>query len=118
VFQSKITNLQSEIRAGGAMAKSSRMIGILALLFVVGCGKDSESPLPAVRVEEPPAAPALPSPPPVDPGAGVPKVEPVKVELPRAAWELDQTKHAIPAAPVKGSIGGVEAIPVALIEGT
>jgi hypothetical protein len=82
----------------------------LGLAVAVGCGSKSEQTLPSAKLEEaPPTPPTGPQPPnPVAP----------KIELPKVAWEIDQTKHAIPAAAVKGSIASAEVTPEVQIEGT
>lgn len=75
----------------------------LSLALAVGCGSKSESTLPNVKLE-------ADSPPPGDPNA--PKVDAPAV----ATWEMDRSKHVIPATPVKGRIAGVDVVPEALIE--
>src|SRR5580704_16543955 len=87
------------------------------LVFAGGCGSDSEPAVPNVKLDETPPTPAAPAPqapaaPPSDPNAPSPKAE-----APKGMWELDQTKHAIPAAPVSGSIAGVEETPLVQLEG-
>lgn len=83
---------------------------VAALTVALGCGSKSEPTLPPVNGNEAPS----PTPPTnTDPKGGPPKADPPKV----AAWEFDQTKHAIPAAPVKGSIAGAEVTPEVVIEG-
>ncbi len=88
----------------------SRMIFGVALCFALavasGCGSTPTPtpPAPAPAPEpEPKKEPDAPTPP--------PKVETPKVEAPKVVWEIDADKHAIPAAPVRGSIAGVEVTP-------
>ena len=98
------------------MTTTSRTIfaGVLAagLAFALGCGSKSEPTLPKVDLNGAKPEPGE-TPKPPDPNAGAPKVDPPKA----AAWEIDQAKHAIPAAPVKGSIAGVEVTPEVQVEG-
>jgi hypothetical protein len=110
---------------GVLLVTTSRSIVALgiaaALIFACGCGSDPEPAAPETKVDDTKPAPqsaptpqTTPAPPPSLTGP----IEPVpKVEPPKAIWELDQTKHVIPDAPVKGSIAGVEAAPAVLIEG-
>jgi hypothetical protein len=82
-----------------------------SLALAVGCGSKSSPTLPNVPLDGGPA------PDPVPPTSPTPNTDP-KAEPPKvAAWELDQAKHAIPAAPVRGSIVGVGVTPAAQIEG-
>jgi hypothetical protein len=74
-----------------------------------GCGAPQPTEAPAKAESAPAPAP--------EPKAE-PKTEPKAVEPPKgAAHELDQTRHEIPAAPVKGSIAGVDVTPSAVLEG-
>src|SRR6266545_4095743 len=89
---------------------------MLGLALAVGCGSKSEQPPPSVPAETgptptPPTPPAPPANP--DPNAGTPP----KVEPPKAAWELDVDKHAVPATPVKGRIAGTDVTPQVILEG-
>ncbi len=78
------------------------------LALVLGCGSKSDQPLPTAKLETDPAPAPTP-----DPNAGAPKVD-----APAGpAWEMDPTRHAIPAAPVKGRIAGVDVTPEVGIEG-
>src|SRR5688572_876155 len=80
----------------------------LSLALACGCGSKSESTLPNVKLEGD-TAPVVP--PNADPNAP-------KGDVPSAVvWEIDQTKHAIPAAPVKGRIAGTDVAPEVGIEG-
>jgi hypothetical protein len=80
--------------------------------FALGCGSKPEpSQAPAPAQTTPPTPPSPPAPA-GDPNAGAPKAGPAAV-----AWEIDQAKQVIPAAPVRGSIAGAEATPEAVLEG-
>ena len=76
----------------------------LGLALACGCGPKSEPPPPNVKLE------GDPTPPNADPNAP-------KVDAPAPVWELDQSKHAIPATAVKGRIAGTDVVPEAVIEG-
>jgi hypothetical protein len=73
------------------------MLG-LALAFAFGCGS-KPSPEPTVVVNPEPAP---------NPGPAVAAA---------AVYEMDVTRHAIPARPVGGPVGGVEVTPAVLVEG-
>jgi hypothetical protein len=78
----------------------------MSLALACGCGSKSEPPPPNVKLEA--------EPPPPD---GAPNTPP-KVDAPTGpAWEIDQSKHAIPATAVKGRIAGTEVTPEVGIEG-
>jgi hypothetical protein len=92
----------------------------LGLSFAVGCGSNSQPPLPDVKLDEAtPAAPTTPAPAPTPtPTPSDPISPPPKIDAPKSGWELDQSKHAIPSAPVQGSISGVAVTPAVQIEGS
>lgn len=96
----------------------SRMIFALVLaaglVFAVGCGSKPEPTQPIASLASEPTPPTSPNPPtpPTTPTSPVTPLEPTK-----GAWELDQSKHVIPEAPVKGSIAGMEVTPEAVLEG-
>ncbi len=84
----------------------SRTICAVLLLtglgFALGCG-GSPVPTQAPTPQEPPTSP---TPGPSSPGA--------KGEPPKLVWELDQAKHAIPNAPVRGLLKGNAFVPTAV----
>ncbi|MBN9122442.1 MAG: hypothetical protein J0I06_25415 [Planctomycetes bacterium] len=79
----------------------------LSLALACGCGSKSEPPPPNAKAEtEAPSA--------GDPNANPPP----KVDVPAGpAWEMDQSKHAIPSAPVRGRIAGADVTPEVGVEG-
>lgn len=83
----------------------------LGLAVAAGCGSKSEPPAappPDVKLDAaaPAAEPQPPNPPPKG-GTPAPPSGP--------AWEMDVSKHAIPDAPVKGRISGVDVTPEVLV---
>src|SRR5688500_956964 len=92
------------------MAYTARTIFAIALVFglavALGCGSKPEPTQPNVGLNPEPTPGPGPNP---DPG--VPKVEP------KAVWEMDPAKHAIPSAAVKGSLAGKEVTLEAAVEG-
>jgi hypothetical protein len=77
----------------------------LGLVLACGCGSKPEPTVPNAKLD------ANPTPPNADPNAP-------KGDAPAgAAWEIDQSKHAIPATAVKGRIAGVDVTPEVGIEG-
>ncbi|VTR97678.1 unnamed protein product [Gemmata massiliana] len=93
------------------MTTSRMILGVatgFALVLAIGCGSKPE-PAPA------PSSALEPDPKPNDPSSASPEqkavVEAPKAGEPKVAWELDADKHVIPAAPVRGSIAGVELVP-------
>jgi hypothetical protein len=99
------------------MSRTTFALALAAgLVLAGGCDPKQEPTPPDVKLDTVAVtAPPHPTPPvpPTDAVPDVPKVEPSK----GPGWELDQTKHLIPAAPVKGSIAGVEVVPTVQIEG-
>jgi hypothetical protein len=89
----------------------------LGLVAAAGCGGSKPEPtLPKADLNPDAPQPQPPAPPgPTPPDGGPPKVEPPKPT--EAAWQSDQTKHAVPAYAVKGRIGGADVTPAVQIEG-
>jgi hypothetical protein len=77
---------------------------VAGFAFALGCGSNPEPTQPA---KQPEGSPTTQTPTPDVP----------KAETPKVAHELDQTKHVIPAHPVRGSIGGMEVTPTVTIQG-
>jgi hypothetical protein len=87
---------------------------LAGLGFAAGCG--SEPPSPPAGAAPDGTAPASPTPP-APPAPSPEPAPPPKAEPPKSAWELDQTKHAVPAAPVAGKVAGIEMTPAVQLEG-
>jgi hypothetical protein len=81
------------------MRTTSRTILALGLaLLALGCGGSKSEPTPDPKVATTP-----------DPDAG-------KTAVSTATYELDPGKHAVPARPVSGPLGGAEVTPEAAVE--
>jgi len=97
----------------------SRMIFALVLAsglpFAGGCGSKPEPTQPSASLASEPTPPPAPASP-TSPNPPTPPVPP-KAETANGAWELDASKHTIPAAPVRGNIAGVEVTPEVQIMG-
>lgn len=100
------------------MRTLSGMMLAAVIAFLAGCG-GSDSPK-----AEPKAAPTDPNKKDADPGTTPPKDAP-KTDGPKksdppgplVAWEMDVAKHAIPTAPVSGTLGGAAFTPEAQFMG-
>lgn len=99
------------------MRTTARILGraILAVavgLTVGGCGGKPDSPPPDQKTPEPEKKdqPGAPNPNPKDPTTDPAKPGP-------AAWEMDPTKHAIPASPVGGQLAGAPFAPEVQVQG-
>ncbi|MBP3959826.1 hypothetical protein J8F10_31650 [Gemmata sp. G18] len=91
---------------------TSRMMFGIALCFApvvtMGCGSKPESPPAPTSMLEPDPKPGDP---PTAPVAQNPVGEGAKAQAPKIPWELDADKQVAPAAPVRGSIAGVDVTP-------
>jgi hypothetical protein len=86
-------------------------IAALVLGLAVGCGSKSDPTGPDAK-HDPAPNPTTPGQP-ADPGAPA-----TKGDAPSGpVWEIEQSKHAIPSAPVKGRIAGTDVLPEVGIEG-
>ncbi len=90
----------------------------LSLAVATGCGGSKPEPsLPRAELT-PDAPPVTPQPPPAPPDQKQPDPkQPDGKSPPGPAYELDQTKHAIPATAARGRLAGAEVTPTAQLQG-
>jgi hypothetical protein len=98
---------------------TSRTIHSLALSFalavLVGCGsKPAPTQPPAPEPDKNTPEPPKPKDDDTKKDDNKTKEQP-KTEPPKVVWELDVEKHAVPAAPVRGRVAGVEVTPEVIV---
>ena len=98
----------------------SRMIFGVTLGFgravAIGCGAKPEPTQPSALLQEPePKKDPEPTPNTAPPKTDPPKADTPKGEPAKVVWEMDPAKHAIPGAPVRGRVAGVEVAPEVLV---